>query len=68
MRNEKQETRYYAEYDSVARRWQVMDQFMAGQVIGIHTSERAAIAQADTEERYWNIYRTPAEDVALMMA
>lgn len=68
MKTKNIETRYGVEYDPKARQWQVTDQYLADQVMGVHRTEKAAFNHADTEERYWSLYRSPAEDVALMMA
>ncbi|NQV99948.1 MAG: hypothetical protein HQ483_09655 [Rhodospirillales bacterium] len=61
-------TRYGVAFDSEARHWQVRDHYLANQIIGVHGTEQAAYVQADTEERYWNLYRSPAEEVAQIMA
>lgn len=68
MKKQNQETRYRVTYDSGTRRWQVRDQYLAYQIIGEHRSEQAAFIQADTEERYWYQFRSPAEEVAQIMA
>ncbi len=62
------ETRYGVNYDPKARLWQVRDRYLADQVMGVHRTETAAFKHADQEERLWSLYRSPAEEVALMMA
>jgi len=68
METENTTTRYGVEFDLGARHWQVRDYYVANQVIGVHGTERAACIQAETEERYWHRYRSPAEEVAQVMA
>jgi len=60
--------RYKNRYDFDLQRWVVVDTFLNDQVLGLHVTEREAVIHADTQERHWGIYRSPAEDVALMMA
>lgn len=68
MENENLQTRYRVKIDLGTRHWQVIDQYLADQVIGIHKSKQAAYIQADTEEQFWLRYRSPAEEVAQIMS
>jgi hypothetical protein len=45
--------RYIVRYDRSTQRWLVVDTGVASQVIGIHTSEPAALEQASVEENRW---------------
>ena len=60
--------RYDVIFDGDRRQWLVIDRFVADQIVGVHATEQAAAKHAASEERCWSIYRSPAEDVALMMA
>jgi len=60
--------RYEVIFDMDHRQWLVVDRFVADQIVGVHKTEQAAVKHAASEERSWSIYRSPAEDVALMMA
>jgi len=60
--------RYEVIFDMDHRQWLVVDRYVADQIVGVHKTEQAAVKHASSEERSWSIYRSPAEDVALMMA
>jgi len=60
--------RYNNKYDQDQNRWLVVDSFLNDQPLGIHRTELEAITHAESQERQWCLYRSPAEDVALMMA
>jgi len=62
--NERYQNRYEPESDC----WVVIDTFLNDQVLGLHQTERQAVIHADTQERHWGLYRSPAEEVALIMA
>ena len=59
--------RYKNRYDPDLRQWVVVDSFLDDQLLGLHRTERQAVIHADTQERHWGLYRSPAEDVALVM-
>ena len=60
--------RYKNQYDPDLSRWVVVDTFLNDQVHGLHRTELQAVIHAEAQERHWGLYRSPAEDVALMMA
>jgi len=60
--------RYKNRYEPETNRWVVVDTFLNDQVLGLHQTELQAVIHADAQERHWGLYRSPAEDVALMMA
>jgi hypothetical protein len=60
--------RYKNRFDQDLNRWVVIDTYVNDQVMGLHRNELQAILQAESQERHWSLFRSPAEDVALMMA
>ena len=59
--------RYQVRFEGERHRWTVVDTFLADQVLGLHESEHDAIVHADTQERHWGLFRSPAEEVALIV-
>jgi hypothetical protein len=49
--------RYIIRFETTNQRWLVVDSAVAGQVMGVHRSEKAAREQARVEEDRWNKFK-----------